>query len=39
MDHEKFFAWAREKGWTVEKRTVPLRLPEAVTARYRFPAD
>lgn len=39
MDHENFFAWAREKGWTVENRTVPLRLPEAVTARYRFPAD
>lgn len=39
MDYTAFLDWARERGWTVERRTVPLRLPEAVTRRYRFPAD
>ena len=39
MDYQGFFDWARGKGWTVEPRTVPLRLPEEVTRRHRFPAD
>lgn len=39
MDYENFLGWAAGKGWTVERRTVPLRLPEAVTGRYRVPAD
>lgn len=38
MDYEAFLSWAEQKGWTVERRTVPLRLPEAVTGRYKIPA-
>lgn len=37
MDYETFLRWAEQKGWTVERRTVPLRLPEAVTSRYKIP--
>ena len=37
MDCEKFLDWAEGKGWTVERRTVPLSLPEAVTNRYKIP--
>jgi len=39
MDYEAFLKWAEGKGWTVERRTVPLRLPETVTGRYQIPAD
>lgn len=39
MDCEKFLAWAEGKGWTVERRTVPLSLPQAVTERYAFPPE
>lgn len=39
MDCETFLAWAERKGWTVERRTVPLSLPPAVTGRYAVPAD
>lgn len=37
MDTEKFLDWAVKKGWTVERRTVPLSLPETVTKRYTIP--
>jgi len=39
MDCEKFLAWAKGKGWTVERRAAPLSLPETVTGRYAFPAE
>lgn len=37
MDVERFLDWAAERGWTVERRTVPLSLPETVTGRYEIP--
>ena len=39
MDCETFLAWAEKKGWTVERRTVPLSLPQGVTRRYAFPPE
>ena len=39
MDCETFLAWAEGKGWTVERRTVPLSLPQGVTRRYAFPPE
>ena len=37
MDVEKFLGWAEGKGWTVERRTVPLSLPKIITDRYEIP--
>lgn len=37
MDVEKFLDWAEGKGWTVERRTVPLSLPKIITDRYEIP--
>ncbi len=37
MDVERFLDWAEQKGWTVERRSVPLALPETVTGRYDIP--
>ena len=37
MDVEKFLGWAEGKGWTVERRTVPLSLPKIITDRYELP--
>ncbi len=37
MDVEKFLCWAEGKGWTVERRTVPLSLPKIITDRYEIP--
>lgn len=39
MDCETFLAWAEGKGWTVERRTVSLSLPQGVTRRYAFPPE
>lgn len=39
MDCETFLTWAEKKGWTVERRTVPLSLPQEVTRRYAFPPE
>lgn len=37
MNYSTFLDWAEDTGWTVQRRTVPLRLPAAVTGRYRIP--
>jgi len=37
MDCEKFLDWAEKKGWMVERRSVPLSLPETITKRYKVP--
>lgn len=37
MNYDSFLSWAKETGWTVERRAVPLRLPQAVTGRYQIP--
>lgn len=39
MDVEKFLGWAEGKGWTVERRTVPLSLPKIITDRYEIPGQ
>ena len=39
MDVEKFLDWAEGKGWTVERRTVPLSLPKIITDRYEIPGQ
>lgn len=39
MEYDAFLEWARNKGWTVEERTVPLVLPEALSARYQVPEE
>lgn len=37
MNYDSFLSWAEQNGWTVERRAVPLRLPETVTGRYKIP--
>ena len=39
MDCESFLDWAKGRGWTVERRAVPLSLPREVSGRYPVPAD
>ncbi len=37
---ERFFKWAKDNGWNVERSDEALELPKNITERYKFiPAD